>query len=840
MAENHSRRIRFGNRTKILAIVVIGLIARDWVAAVSAVAQTNIAFSAKPTGPTTGNATVQGAGPRSGANGQNFFNLEGSDNNAFASFGVIDIDLSPLFLGGNPYSTVTGATLTLAENNAAFSHPGSYSVYLTNQTGVDISSTNTNLKAITTNNGAAMVDVNNLLTPLSTALGSDAFTTTGNVNNGQLHTVSLNFTGGSLTSIINALNSGGKLRLVLTPDTHDTVATFSGWSNTTAGRPGPVLSFTGGLTGANWDTNGAGGGLGGTGNWNNSTTNFNDSTGTGTPLAYDPSKLTIFGGTGGTVTIDQSPSGVVENGGLLFASDGYTVQGSKLTLGTVNKLFVANAGQTATINSQVSGSNGLSVSGLGTLVLGSGANDFSSGTSSTAISVNSATLQISSDANLGNTSNGVVLNGGATLKVRPVGSFTMSSGRALSGTGGAIDVGDGNTANINGQVTLGGTLTLANNNETVNLTNAITGVNGLVFSGTGTVQANTALVVGSGSIIANAVSGTATIQAPSVLFGFDTSNSSGTATGLGATFTVTNPGATLAITGPMDTTSMTAGNRIVVNGAGTIDLPHSQTTTFNKALQIGSATAAGPTLNIYSANNLGGNATDQTFFNSGTINNLSGGSLPVSNNVRFSIGGTSGFESKFAGGDMTFAGAISIFRPTTGTVNISIPTGMNVGFTGGWVTTNQGGTGITTQIGDSGTFANTSGFVVTGGGTMNLSAATGNFNLLTVPMTADGATINFNGVDPNANGAVITNIGTSPAVTLTTTLGLNAINKGRITLQAANAFGGGASPSTANAAKVSVGNGGAVSSGGLNQTFNTLAVNGYGVFDLGSTASASV
>ena len=137
---------------------------------------------------------------------------------------------------------------------------------------------------------------------------------------------------------------------------------------------------------------------------------------------------------------------------------------------------------------------------------------------------------------------------------------------------------------------------------------------------------------------------------------------------------------------------------------------------------------------------------------------------------------------------MTFAGAISIFRPTTGTVNISIPTGMNVGFTGGWVTTNQAaGTGITSQIGDSGTFANTSGFVVTGGGTMNLSAATGNFNLLTVPMTADGATINFNGVDPNANGAVITQTG-APTVTVTTTLGLNATNKGRINLQAANAF----------------------------------------------------
>ena len=209
MAENHSRRIRISSPTKLIAIVALGLIIVDGAAVRSAVAQTNIAFSAKA----TDNATVQGAGPRSGANGKAFFNLEGSDNAAFASFGVIDIDLSSLFLGGNPYSTITGATLTLSENNAAFSHPGSYSVYLTNQTGVDISSANTNLKSITTNNGSAMVDANNLLTPLSTLLGSDVWTTTGNVNNGTLHPVTLNFSGAALTTFTNALNSGSKFAL---------------------------------------------------------------------------------------------------------------------------------------------------------------------------------------------------------------------------------------------------------------------------------------------------------------------------------------------------------------------------------------------------------------------------------------------------------------------------------------------------------------------------------------------------------------------------------------------------------------------------------------------------
>src|SRR5262249_14914219 len=147
-----------------------------------------------------------------------------------------------------------------------------------------------------------------------------------------VHNISLTFAGSALTSFTNALNNGTKLRLVLTPNTAATAATFAGYTNST--YAGPKISFVGGLTGRNWDTNGAGGGLGGTGNWNNSTTNFNDSTGTGTPVAYDASKLTIFGGTGGAVTINES-GGVTENGGLLFASDGYTISGNKLTLGTV-------------------------------------------------------------------------------------------------------------------------------------------------------------------------------------------------------------------------------------------------------------------------------------------------------------------------------------------------------------------------------------------------------------------------------------------------------------------------------------------------------------------------
>ena len=235
-------------------------------------------------------------------------------------------------------------------------------------------------------------------------------------------------------------------------------------------------------------------------------------------------------------------------------------------------------------------------------------------------------------------------------------------------------------------------------------------------------------------------------------------------------------------------------------------------------------------MNVYTANNLGGNSTDQTFFNSATINNSSG-SLSFGTNVRLSVGGTSTYPSTFSGGDMTFAGNVSLFRPSTGTVNISVPTGMNVNFTGGWNTSN---TASPSLIGDSGTFANTSGFVVQGGGTFNLSnSSSGNFSLLTVPMTASGATINFNGSDTVANGTQIFQTG-SVTVFVTANLGLTATNSGHLNLQAANAFAGGVTPTAATAATVTVGNSGTLSTGGLNQTFNTLAVKGYGVLDLSS------
>src|SRR5262245_33554919 len=67
------------------------------------------------------NATVQPGGPRAGASGKSFFNLEGSANTTFASFGVADFNFGSVVLGGTA-TGVSGAALQLTQSNAAFSH----------------------------------------------------------------------------------------------------------------------------------------------------------------------------------------------------------------------------------------------------------------------------------------------------------------------------------------------------------------------------------------------------------------------------------------------------------------------------------------------------------------------------------------------------------------------------------------------------------------------------------------------------------------------------------------------------------------------------------------------
>ena len=151
---------------------------------------------------------------------------------------------------------------------------------------------------------------------------------------------------------------------------------------------------------------------GGNGTWQNGTGNDNWTDASGNVnAAYSDGAFAVFGGTGGTVTVDNS-LGQVTAAGMQFAANGYTVAGNAIALtGPQSTIRVgdgstAGAGFTATINAALSGDTQLVKTDAGTLILG-GTNGYTGGTL-----INGGTVQVSADANLGAAAGDVTLDGG--------------------------------------------------------------------------------------------------------------------------------------------------------------------------------------------------------------------------------------------------------------------------------------------------------------------------------------------------------------------------------------------------------------------------------------------
>lgn len=133
-----------------------------------------------------------------------------------------------------------------------------------------------------------------------------------------------------------------------------------------------------------WGASGSGIPLGGSGTWNTSLTDWSPNINGPTyqTWAAGGTKTAVFSGTGGTVTLGSA----ITAASMIFNADGYTISGGANALTLVNDpvyllpaIVVSNAGQTATISGTLSGSKGLSVRGLGTLVL-TGKSNFTNGT----------------------------------------------------------------------------------------------------------------------------------------------------------------------------------------------------------------------------------------------------------------------------------------------------------------------------------------------------------------------------------------------------------------------------------------------------------------------------
>ena len=196
---------------------------------------------------------------------------------------------------------------------------------------------------------------------------------------------------------------------------------------------------------------------GGGGPWNTTTNNWNDAATLGAAVTW-PSTGTdnkaVFGGTAGTVTIIAG--GVTANC-LAFNTANYTVAGGPLALnGTAPSI---TNGVAATINVNLTGTEGLTKLGNETLVLG-GANSGLTGTLTIAgaTSGNNGGVQIQSTAAFGGITNVVIANGSlinlAGSAVIPSNvTFTVSGAGGFTTPPGVIRGGGGNCV-INGPVFL--------------------------------------------------------------------------------------------------------------------------------------------------------------------------------------------------------------------------------------------------------------------------------------------------------------------------------------------------------------------------------------------------
>jgi hypothetical protein len=189
---------------------------------------------------------IQPGGPRTTNHGATlvdyFFNMEGSSNGPFSSFAVADF--SGLHLGLTSLSQLSQLQLQLTEDNAGFTTPGTIGVYLSTDT-----TTNIGLGSPLVFQSSALPE--GLGTQLNDAisngpLGTFFFPTTGSVNSGQVDTINLLDGVSSLGSsarlaLLNALDNGGTIRLVVAPQDANVVATYAGIDNFTFPNGAPTL-----------------------------------------------------------------------------------------------------------------------------------------------------------------------------------------------------------------------------------------------------------------------------------------------------------------------------------------------------------------------------------------------------------------------------------------------------------------------------------------------------------------------------------------------------------------------------------------------------------------------
>ncbi|MBC8719892.1 autotransporter outer membrane beta-barrel domain-containing protein [Ochrobactrum sp. Marseille-Q0166] len=189
-----------------------------------------------------------------------------------------------------------------------------------------------------------------------------------------------------------------------------------------------------------WDGANPGGGSinGGSGTWSALGNNWTDESGNATN-PWTTGEFAIFQGTGGTVTIDNAGTAVSASG-LQFGVDGYKIDGQPLELKEaasatpiirVGDGTLAGKDMTATISSQLQGTQGFVKTDFGTLIL-TGENTYTGDTK-----VQNGTLQIGDGGTSGSVVGNIIVGTNDSDEARLVynRSDNVTVANAISGTG---------------------------------------------------------------------------------------------------------------------------------------------------------------------------------------------------------------------------------------------------------------------------------------------------------------------------------------------------------------------------------------------------------------------
>ena len=464
-------------------------------------------------------------------------------------------------------------------------------------------------------------------------------------------------------------------------------------------------------------------------------------------------RTATFGGTAGTVTVDNA-AGAVNLAGAQFLTTGYTVTGGTLTTATaataiqVGDASTAGAATAATISSVIAGTGGVNKTDLGTLTLTAantytGATTVSGGTLLVNGTQAASAVTVASGARLGGTGSlgGVTVANGGTLLGAAGGTLTMTGLTLNPDSRLGLTLGAPSTTGlfqVNGNLTLDGTLDVtsapgfgAGLYRVFNYTGSLVD-NGLQVGAlpsaayVPTVQTSVAnqvnLLVGVGALPIWA-GGSGTWSASATGTGF--SSADGVVTGgawqpgmavfqgTAGTVTVDNTAGPVAITGlQLATTGYTVtGGALTITGAAT-------------SLRVGDGTAAGGAMTGTIASEITGAGGVEkndlgTLILSGN-NTYTGGTTVAAGTLQIGAGGTtgsvagnianSGTVKLNRSNEATYAGAISgsgaVVQAGSGT---TVLTGTHT-YTGG--TTVSAGT---LQLGDGGSTGSVAGNIANSG-----------------------------------------------------------------------------------------------------------------------------